>query len=146
MDQRHLKLPVNFNSLLNGRDMPKCRQTGESIAQHIQLLLTTRLGENRFDPYYGCAIWDLDFELIISEGSWKEKFRVAVVEAILNYEKRLEQVHVEVNLENIERHFGMRKQPEVRRKAIVFVKGKLIDTGEQFSFKTELFLAPLSVE
>lgn len=146
MDQRHLKLPVNFANLINNRDSSRCRQAGESVAQHIQLLLTTRLGENRFDPSYGCAIWDLDFELIISEGTWKEQFRIAVLDAVLNYERRIEQVHAEVNLEVVERTYGMRRQPEVRRKAVVFIKGKLVETGEQFSFKTELFLSPLSVE
>lgn len=125
--------------------MPKCRQTGESIAQHIQMLLTTKPGENRYDTAYGCAIWDLDFELIISEGTWKEKFRLAVIDSIMNYERRIEQVHVEVDLNAVER-FGLRGQPEIKRKAIVFVKGKLAETGEQFSFKTELLLSPLSIE
>jgi phage baseplate assembly protein W len=145
MDQRHLKLPVDLSSFLTGDDMPKCRQGAESIAQHIQLLLTTRPGENRYDADYGCSIWDLDFELIISEGTWKEKFRLAVMDAILNYERRLEQVYVEVNLNAVER-FGLRKRPEVRRKAVVFVKAQLVETGEQFSFKTELYLSPLTVE
>lgn len=145
MDQRHLKLPVDLSSFLTGEHMPKCREIEESIAQHIQLLLTTRPGENRFDANYGCAIWDLDFELIISEGTWREKFRLAVMDVILNYERRLEQVYVEVNLNAVER-FGLRKRPEVRRKAVVYVKAQQVETGEPFSFRTELYLSPLTVE
>ncbi|PZF73600.1 GPW/gp25 family protein [Taibaiella soli] len=145
MDQRHLKLPINVSNFLAGEDAPKCRQGAESIAQHIQLLLTTRPGEHRFDPDYGCSIWDIDFELIVSEGTWKEKFRLAVLDAILNYERRIEQIYVEVSLSAVER-FGLRKRPEVRRKAIVFIKAQLVETSEQFSFKTELYLSPLTVE
>lgn len=145
MDQRHLKLPVRFGSFLSGADMPKCRQAGESIAQHIQMLLTTRPGENRFDTDYGCAIWDLDFELIISEGTWKEKFRLSVIDSIARYEQRIEQVLVEIGLTAIER-FGIRGQPEMKRKATVFIRAKIVETGEPFSFKTELMLSPLSIE
>jgi phage baseplate assembly protein W len=145
MDQRHLKLPVQFGSFLSGADMPRCRQAGESIAQHIQMLLTTRPGENRFDTGYGCAIWDLDFELIISEGTWKETFRLSVIESVRKYEQRIEQVFVDIGLNNIER-FGFRGQPEIRRKATVFIKAKIVETGEPFTFKTELMLSPLSIE
>lgn len=146
MDNRHLRLPVNFGDLMRGRELERCRAVPESISQHIHLLLTTRPGENRFDPDYGCAIWDLDFELIISEGTWKETFRASVVEALFQYEKRLDAVQVDVGLETIERVFGMRRQPEVRRKAVVMVRATMVETGEPFSFRTELYLSPLSVE
>lgn len=145
LDQRHLRLPVQFGSFLSGADMPKCRQAGESIAQHIQMLLTTRPGENRFDDAYGCAIWDLDFELIVSEGTWKEKFRLAIIDSITHYEPRIDQVYAEVNLDAIER-FGLRGQPEIKRKAAVFIRGRIVETGEPFTFKTELLLSPLSIE
>lgn len=145
MDQRHLRLPVQFGNFLSGADLPRCQQTGESIAQHIQMLLTTRPGENRFDAGYGCAIWDLDFELIISEGTWKEQFRLSIISAIANYEPRLTGVFAEVNLDAVER-FGLRGQPEIKRKAMVFIRAVLIETGEPFTFRTELFLSPLSIE
>jgi len=146
MDTRHLRLPVAFGNLMRGRELERCQTVPDSISQHIHLLLTTRPGESRFDPEFGCAVWDLDFELIISEGTWKETFRVSVLDAILKFEKRLEDPRVEVALETVERVFGMRRQPEVRRKAIVVVHATMVETGEPFSFRTELYLSPLSVE
>ena len=145
MDERHLCLPVQFNSFLSGAEMPRCRQNGESIAQHLQMLLTTKTGENRFDTAYGCSIWDLDFELIMSEGTWKEQFRLAVIESVMNYEPRIENVFVEIDLNAIER-YGLKGQPDIKRRAQVFIRARIAETGEPFSFKTELMLSPLSVE
>ncbi len=145
MEERHLRLPVQFSGFLSGAEMPRCRQSGESIAQHLQMLLTTKPGENRFDTAYGCAIWDLDFELIMSEGTWKEQFRLAVIESITAYEPRIEGVVVEIDLNAIER-YGRKGQPDIKRRAQVFLKARIKETGEPFSFKTELMLSPLSVE
>jgi phage baseplate assembly protein W len=145
MQEPYLKFPVRFSKVMEGRELPLCADTGDSIAQYIQLLLFTRPGENRFDPQFGCAIWDLDFELVVNEGSWKESFRLAVAESILRYEKRIEHVRVEINIETVERQIGIKKRPELRRKAVVHIRSRLVETGEYFTFRTELFLSPLSV-
>ncbi|MDJ1469688.1 GPW/gp25 family protein [Cytophagaceae bacterium DM2B3-1] len=145
MHSNYLKFPIRFSKMLEGKELDTCLDTGDSIAQYLQLLLITRPGENCFDPQFGCAIWDMDFELIVNEGTWKEGFRLAVADAIVRYEKRLENVRVEISIETVERHIGVKKRPELRRKAIVYIRANMVQTGEQFTFSTELFLSPLSV-
>lgn len=145
MQDNYLKFPIRFSKVLEGKELTNCADMGDSIAQYIQLLLITRPGENRFDPQFGCAIWDMDFELVVNEGTWKEGFRLAVSNAILRYEKRIENVKVEVNIETVERHIGIKKRPELRRKAVVYIRANIVETGEYFTFSTELFLSPLSV-
>jgi len=145
MQENYLKFPVRFSKVLEGRELITCSDVGDSIAQYIQLLLITRPGENRFDPQFGCAIWDLDFELVVNEGTWKEGFRVAVVDAIRQYEKRIENVKVDLNIETVERHIGIKKRPELRRRAMVYIRANIVETGEYFTFSTQLFLSPLSV-
>ena len=75
MKQKYYKLPVRLEKLFEGdiRQLERCSEL-ESIDQHIELLLTTCPGEHRFDPKYGCRIWELDFERIVSTEQWKELF------------------------------------------------------------------------
>ena len=83
MKQKYYKLPVRLEKLFEGdiRQLERCSEL-ESIDQHIELLLTTCPGEHRFDPKYGCRIWELDFERIVSTEQWKELFTGYVMQAI----------------------------------------------------------------
>lgn len=59
MKQKYYKLPVRLEKLFEGdiRQLERCSEL-ESIDQHIELLLTTCPGEHRFDPKYGCRIYN----------------------------------------------------------------------------------------
>lgn len=141
----YYKLPFNFNQIINGKDAETC-SLGESIAQHIQLLITTKFGENHFDAKYGNAVWELEFERAINESKWTDKFKQAVTDVITQYEQRINKVNVEIHTELIQKTWNMRNYTEIKKKVTILIKAKLADTGEKFSFKTELFLSPMSVD
>ncbi len=141
----YYKIPFHCSDIINGKDLPVCT-LGESIAQHIQLLITTKFGENGYDPKYGNAIWELEFERAINESKWTEEFRKSVLDAIVQYEPRLVKPYVEIHTELVEKTWPMKNYTEIKKKVTVLIKANLVDTGENFSFKTDLFLSPMSVD
>jgi phage baseplate assembly protein W len=141
----YYKIPFDLSNVLEGGDAPACNMH-ESIAQHLYVLITTRSGENRFDNSYGNSIWDLEFENGISNAQWEEWFIQAVTNGINSYEKRLTNVDVKIHSSMIERTWPMRNYVEVKKKVVVFVSAIINSTGEKYTFKTELFLSPMSVD
>ncbi len=141
----YYKMPFDCGDIINGKDAPTCT-LGESIAQNIQLLITTKLGENRYNPNYGNAIWELEFEKAVSESKWTEDFRKAVFDVVTTYEPRIRKAYVEIHSELVEKTWPMRNYTEIKKKVTVLIKANLTETGENFSFKTELFLSPMSID
>lgn len=68
----YYKFPLRIGLLLQdgNKSLPKCSEK-ESIDQHLELLFTTCPGEHRYDPRYGCRIWDMDFEKVASQKAGK---------------------------------------------------------------------------
>ncbi len=132
-----LNLPVE-NQRLKESDL------GKSISNYLELIIFTRKGEHRFNADFGCAIWDLDFELIVSESLWEEKFRKSLLDCITRYEWRIAQVVVKVNISEVETFFPKRKVAEIKKKVMIYVEGKMVETGERYAFSTSLFLSPLA--
>lgn len=132
-----LELPVESGRL-------KEVDLGKSISNYLELIIFTRKGEHRFNPDFGCAIWDLDFELIVSESLWEERFRKSLLDSITRYEWRIQDVKVQVNISEVETFFPKRKVAEIKKKVMIYVVGKMVETGERYSFSTSLFLSPLS--
>ncbi|WP_443939951.1 GPW/gp25 family protein [Pedobacter sp. MW01-1-1] len=140
----YIKFPVQFGDVIEGRELETC-SLGESIAQHLQLLITTRFGENRFDFEYGNKIWELEFQHSITNESWEEQFRTHLIDSILSYENRIEKPVVQIFSEMVEKEWPMKNFTEIRKKVIVLIKATLTESKESFSFKTELYLSPMSV-
>lgn len=140
------ELPIRFDALMKpNKDLPGC-ELKKSIAQNIYLLITSKYNEHRFDDSYGCEIWDMDFELILNVSTWKEKIRLSVIRSVSKHEKRLE--HVDATADVMEEEFvnpatGVKG---IKKKLTVFVTGTIRETGDAFSFKTSLFLGPISVD
>lgn len=117
---------------------------GKSISNNIELIIFTRRGEHRYNTDFGCEIWDLDFELIVSEGLWEERFRKSLLRSISDYEKRIVQVRITVRITEVEKFFPVRKVTEIKKKVLIQVDGRIKETNERYRFATSLFLSPLS--
>jgi phage baseplate assembly protein W len=135
--------PLRFSNISVGHDLDK-QDLGVSISQFIELIIFTRYGEHRYNPEFGCEIWDMDFELIISETIWEEKLRQSLIRAVKKFEKRIYDVDVDVNISEINKFYPLRNVSEIKKKVELTIKGKLNKTGEKYSFKTSLYLSPLS--
>lgn len=137
------KKPFSFKRLVAGNGL-ETADVGYSISQHIELLIFTHFGEHRFHTAYGCAIWDLDFELIISDWKWEEKFKQSLLSAIQMAEPRIYDVDLQVVLSEAERASFGSGVTEVKKRVNIYVTGCIGETGEPYHFFTELFLGPLS--
>lgn len=139
----YLQKPFRTDRLLNNQKLGEV-DLGRSISNHIELIIFTRPGEHRFNPEFGCDIWNLDFELIVSEATWEEKFRKSLLKAIALYEHRIRDVQVTIKINEVEKFFPQRNVTEIKKKVLIHVDATMQDTAERYSFSTSLFLSPLS--
>jgi phage baseplate assembly protein W len=126
-------------------ELPRC-DLRKSIALNIFLIISSRFGEHRFDETYGCEIWDLDFEVVSNESSWINKVRKSVQVAAQKHEKRLEQINVDIAISMEEYLSPISGARGVKRKLTIVLKAKMLETGEDFVFNTNIFVSPLSLD
>ena len=143
MSENFFNKPFRFNSVFSGTGL-QATDLGKSISNHIELIIFTRYGEHRFRSDFGCEIWDLDFELIVSESLWEEKFRKSLLKSISDYEFRIYKIEVEVRITEVENVYPLRKITEIKKKVDIIVRALIKTTGEKYFFNTALFLSPLS--
>ncbi len=141
----YYKLPLQLNRLIEGKDIPTC-DLRASISKNIELIIMTRFGELRSEPTFGCEIWDLDFELIVSQGKWEKQICSSVLQSITNHEARLTSIEADVVLTEIEKVNPIYKLPEIKKKVEIRLKAVVKKTGEPYSFTASLFLSPLSLD
>ena len=127
------------------RDLVTC-ELRSSIAQNINLIITSKYNEHRFDDTYGCEIWDMDFELILNESAWKDKVNKSVLQTVKKHEMRLDDIDSEINIseeEFVNKRTGFKG---IRKKVMITITAIVKETGQQFKFNSYLFLSPLSFE
>lgn len=136
---------MNFTAVMEGSEIPTCSLTN-SISKNLELILITRFGEHRSDPSFGCEIWDLDFELIVSANLWEEKLRKSLLESVTTHELRLRDIEIAVVISNHEKFNTLKNFTEVKKRVDIQVRGRIHKTGESFHFHTNMFLSPLSLD
>lgn len=141
----YYKKPFDFSRVFSNNPLESC-DNGASIAQHIELIIFTRFGEHRFDPDFGCEVWELDFQLIVSQSIWEDRMCQSLVQAITRQEQRLYGIECEIGITDVEIVFPLRRITEIKKRVDITVRGKLTTTGENYVFNTALFLSPLSSE
>ncbi|MEO6818711.1 MAG: GPW/gp25 family protein [Ginsengibacter sp.] len=141
----YYKTPLQLATALEGNEMPTCN-LAESLKKNLELIIMTRFGEHRSDQSFGCEIWDLDFELIVSENLWEEKLRQSLLKSITTYENRLTDVQLTVAISEVEKHYSSKPYAEIKKRVTIHLGGIIKKTGESFSFTNSLFLSPLSID
>lgn len=146
MNNAFLKLPFNPDFvMIEGETLPTC-SLAESIAQHLMLLILTRKGENRFNPDYGNAVWDLEFDNAVTMVVWERVFAESLSDQITRYESRINQPEIRAQLEYVEHQYGKKDFVEVRKKAKISIQAIVTETGEHFTFSTTIYLSPMTVD
>lgn len=140
---KYLKLPINFSSLLK-KEKPSYCSLEESIAQSLMMQITSRYGEVAGRPDFGSDIWELEFNQLVRVYEWEEDVKQSLIKTIKLYEKRLYEVEVDVRLSEFEKESSLRLQSEIRRKADIYVTGKIIFKDIPFHFNTTIYISPLS--
>lgn len=143
MKGKYYQLPIDFSQLLQKRDMPAI-SLEDSIAQHIHLLITTVLGENKDDAQYGCQWWDSDFDIKASNNEVKEQIENAVKASITRYEKRISQIKVvaAVNQEEL----MLPSTRKMKKKIRVTVSGTVTKNNHPFQYSSFFYISPLSYD
>lgn len=85
-------IPFSFADLLGQKKGQYRCNLHDSIRQYISLIITTKFEHFRYDPSFGCKIWDVDFVVPSNLNTWKDEIKEALKEAILNNEHRIDQV------------------------------------------------------
>ena len=147
MQRKFYALPLDFDSVFD-ETAPGLAACGEleSVDRHIELLLATRPGEHKFDGNFGCGIWDMDFERIVSRKRWEEDFAACILKAVRSFERRLTDIAVSVGVAEVVAEDPATKTTAVKNKVRVFIDGRLASSGEACGFNYALYLGPLSTE
>ncbi|MDN0066687.1 MULTISPECIES: GPW/gp25 family protein [Bacteroides] len=147
METKFCKLPLDFEALLNedvgNNHLASCNEI-DSIDQFIELLISTAPGEHAFDKEFGCEIFYLDFESIVSHTRWEGQFSEYITKAITRYEKRLTNVYVRVSIDDATLQDSVSGVSTIKKRVQVYVYGTLVHTGEKRCFYYVIYLGPIS--
>ena len=136
MSDTYYRLPLDLESLVERQLLPRCSMQ-ESIAQHLYLMLTTYFGESRYEPDFGCQVWEQDFEAMTTM-RWKDSVQHSIEQSICTYEPRLERAKAQVAVTDFElKNVSQR----IRKRLDVMVAATLHQTNEPFTFQASLFVA-----
>ena len=141
MPNTYYRLPLDLSGIIERQALPRC-SLQESIAQHLYLMLTTHFGESRYEPEFGCQVWEQDFEALTTI-RWKDHVQQSIEQTIRTYEPRLVRVRAQVAVMDFElKNVSQR----IRKRLDVNITATLHHTNEPFAFQASLFVAPLSVD
>ena len=141
MSDTYYRLPLELAGILERQRLPRY-SAQESIAQLLYLMLTTYFGESRYEPGFGCQVWEQDFEAMTTM-RWKDNVQHSVEQAIRDYEPRLVRARAQVAVVDFELK-NVNKR--IRKRLEITVTAALHRTDEPFVFQASLFVAPLSVD
>ena len=136
----YLKLPLRFSGFFQKDKLYTC-SLRESISRNLHLLITTQAEENKQDLSYGSVFWDFDYDIHMSNDARREIVISTLRKQITDYEKRLTNPSVEVNVKQMESKISNRLQ--IKRRLEIIVSGYMIRTNEAFRFQTGFFIGPM---
>ncbi|SRR5690606_17714102 len=142
MKPSYYTLPLSFAGIMRQKDHPTCTLQ-QSVAQYLHLIITTAFGELPADENFGCSIWEHDFDNITSVHKIKEFIRESLQSSIEHYEKRLNNVRIDLLISQ-EELADSRQGARVKKKIAVTITGMLQSTNEKFVYEDSFFTGPLS--
>ncbi|WP_299434377.1 GPW/gp25 family protein [uncultured Maribacter sp.] len=142
MKLNYYSLPLNTNRMISGKKTEKIL-LGESVAQHLHLVMTTSYGECQFDKSYGCALWNIDFNNVTSDSKLKENIADAILKSLKKQEKRLSNIEVVVDVEQEESATDDKKS-RIRKLVHITIKGLLTQIDDEFIYYEHFYIGPLS--
>ena len=101
MKYEYFKLPIPFSEILSRKEIEKTN-IRFSINQKIQLILLTYFGECRYNPKFGCVVWEYDFTNVSNENAWRDLVVGSLTETLVSNEPRLQNISIKVNIKEEE--------------------------------------------
>jgi phage baseplate assembly protein W len=137
-----INIPVQFGDITQKADTRRI-SLKDSIHAMIHLIATTSYGEVKQDPYLGCDIWSYDFENIYNPHSFKEELKKSIQNSIKVNEKRLINISVDIQVEQMEVKTKI-KNRRIKTRVFLNVNGVIGKTNEPFYHQEYFFIGPLS--
>jgi len=114
----------------------------ESISNYLHLLLISSFGECDFDETFGCEIWDMDFNNVVSNNKLKYAISDSLIKSIKEKEKRLSNIEVIIDIEQQEN--SLKNKTTIKKRVYVITKGVIRKTNEKFEYREDFYIGPLS--
>jgi phage baseplate assembly protein W len=137
-----LNIPVKVGDFIHKAEAKRI-SAKNSIHNMIHLIVTTAYGEMRQNPSFGCDIWKFDFENIYNLNAFKEEMRKALQNTIKTNEKRLINVNIDLQIEQID-IVSKVKNKRIKTRISLIVNGIIEKTNESFTHEEVFFVGPLS--
>jgi hypothetical protein len=113
---------------------------------NIHLIIRTHHKEYRFDPTYGCMIWNKDYSTITNVSHWKDELKELMLKSIQKNETRIHKVKIDLKLEDVEISEQLKKHAQRLKKRITIeIKGVIRRIDEPFVHFEQLYFSPLSI-
>jgi len=135
------KLPIDFNSVMQKKELEKT-SIEHSIAQQVILLATTTFGECKFDETFGSKIWEIDFDLLMNENTLKEIISKTMKQSLTFHEKRIKVNELKVELS--ETMYLVDDVSRAKKKVDIIIEATIKSTNRDFDFRGYFFVGPLS--
>lgn len=135
------KLPINFNTIIQKKELEKT-SIEHSIAQQIILLATTTFGECKFDETFGSKIWEIDFDLLMNENTLKDIISKTMKQALIFHEQRI--LVKELNVELSEIIYLVDSVNRAKKRVDIIIDATIKSTNRSFNFRGYFFVGPLS--
>ncbi|MBL7728046.1 MAG: GPW/gp25 family protein [Dinghuibacter sp.] len=142
MNNGYYTLPLRPDKLMKGEPQEQC-SLDTSITQYVHLIITTAFGEMQQDESFGCGIWDTDFDNLVANNKIRERIKTSVYHSVTGYEKRLQQVKVEVFVKEEELPARINGRQVKKRLDIQLTAVNRL-TNEPFVFRDSFYTGPLS--
>lgn len=142
MSATYYNIPVNFKDIRLKGEVPRI-SVNNSIHNLIHLIVTTDFGEVRHNPSFGCEIWRFDFENIYNLPSFKEELKRSLYNSILKNEKRLVNVNIGLQIEQVEVPTKVSNK-RIKIRILFIVNGVIEKTNEIFNHIDKFYIGPLS--
>jgi phage baseplate assembly protein W len=145
MKKTHYKLPLDIGRLFTdaGGHLELCSEV-ESVDQSLALLFSTHQGEHSFDHNYGTKLWEMDFVNVISKELWEDEFVGYILQAIADNEKRIKDVRIGVNVNDVLHEEASMAGFSVRKRVDIITQAVMVSTDKKVAFKHTLYVGPLS--
>lgn len=136
----YFNMPLNLKEITQQVDAPKI-SLKQSIHNMIHLISTSCFGELKHDYDFGCEIWMHDFINIYNVNNFKESLRKSIKNSIEKNEKRISNVNVNFQIEQVELRVKNRR---TKVRISLFVSGIINKTNEPLKHQEMFFIGPLS--
>ncbi|MDR2144914.1 MAG: GPW/gp25 family protein [Tannerella sp.] len=137
------KTPLLFSRLFESGDLSQCSEE-DSIDRNLELIITTCPGEHKFDPGFGCDIWELDFENVVSVQRWESNFVNYISNAIRKYEPRIREIETTVHFFDVKNQHEFSGAISIRKRVDIRINAEILSSDKKCAFLYSLYLGPLT--